>query len=114
MRNIISSISIIIFILLNTSATKAQDSTSACRVVALNLLTRYKGECKDGLANGQGEAVGIHHYKGNFRNGIPNGYGTYYYDDSTWYAGYFQDGTKEGKGETHYLHKGKEDSTIKG
>ncbi|MEP6748163.1 MAG: hypothetical protein ABJB86_10595 [Bacteroidota bacterium] len=114
MRNTISFIFAFFFILTNTLVLTAQDSTASCRVVALNLLSSYKGACKNGLANGQGDAVGIHHYTGNFRDGIPNGYGTYYYDDSTYYMGYFQDGVKEGKGEAHYLHKGRSDSAIKG
>jgi hypothetical protein len=114
MRNISLPVLIPLFILINAAVTNAQESASACRVVALNLLSSYKGACKNGLANGQGEAVGIHHYNGAFTDGIPNGYGTYYYDDSTYYMGYFQDGVKEGKGEAHYLHKGQPDSTVKG
>ena len=114
MKNDTAIILIPFFILLNTTIVNAQDSVSGCKVVALNLLASYKGECKNGLANGQGEAFGIQHYTGSFKDGLPNGFGTFYYDDSTYHTGYFQDGAKEGKGEAHYLHKGKQDSVIKG
>jgi hypothetical protein len=92
----------------------AQDAAQNCKVLTLTLDKSYTGECKNGLAHGQGEAFGQHHYKGTFKYGKPNGAGVYYYDDSTYHAGFFQDGQKEGKGETHYLQKGKADSTIKG
>jgi hypothetical protein len=114
MKNYTAFILIPLFILLNTTILNAQDSSSGCKVIALSLLASYKGECKNGLANGQGEAFGMQHYTGSFKDGLPNGFGTFYYDDSTYHAGYFQDGVKEGKGEAHYLHKGKQDSVIRG
>jgi hypothetical protein len=111
----ISVIAFVHFIIIfGSSVLNAQDSAGSCKVLALNLSVNYKGDCKNGLANGQGDASGIHHYKGSFKDGIPDGYGTYYYDDSTYYMGYFQDGIKEGRGEAHYMHQGKPDSTIKG
>jgi hypothetical protein len=79
-----------------------------------NLIGNYEGGCKKGFANGEGEAVGIHHYKGSFTNGLPNGKGTYYYDNNFYYVGNFQDGIKEGKGELHYKHTNLPDSVIKG
>jgi hypothetical protein len=100
--------------LLHGSFANAQDNAPQCQVLVLNLGVSYKGECKNGLADGQGEAVGRHRYTGSFKYGMPNGYGIYYYDDSTYHAGYFLDGLKEGKGETHYIQKDKADSTIKG
>src|SRR5450432_862711 len=114
MKNYTAFILIPLFILLNTTILNAQDSSSGCKVIALSLLASYKGECKNGLANGQGEAFGIQHYIGSFKDGLPNGFGTFYYDDSTYHTGYFQDGVKEGKGEADYLHKGKQDSVIRG
>ncbi|CAN5353962.1 hypothetical protein BH11BAC5_BH11BAC5_53990 [soil metagenome] len=106
--------SLIIIFVLHTDILTAQDSAQTCKVLTLTLDKTYTGECKNGLAHGQGEAFGQHHYKGTFKYGRPNGAGVYYYDDSTYHAGFFQDGQKEGKGETHYMHKGKADSTIKG
>jgi hypothetical protein len=101
-------------IMFHSGAVTAQDSTQVCKVLTPTLNIRYTGECKDGVANGQGEAFGRHRYKGTFKYGKPNGAGVYYYDDSTYHAGFFQDGQMEGKGETHYLHNGKTDSTVKG
>lgn len=92
----------------------AQNSTAACEVRVPNLNGSYKGECKDGLAHGQGEAIGLQHYKGAFKFGKPNGYGVYYYNDSMYHTGLFLDGKKEGKGETHYIRALKADSVIKG
>ena len=74
----------------------------------------YTGECKNGLANGNGEARGYNYYKGSFKAGMPNGTGTYYYSEYEYYIGDFQDGIKEGKGEMHYAGKDKPDSIIKG
>lgn len=103
-----------IIIYLITAAAYAQENVNACKVLLLNIGVSYKGDCKDGLADGQGEAIGRHRYSGTFKRGMPNGSGMYYYDDSTYHEGYFQDGQQEGKGETHYKHTGKPDSIING
>jgi hypothetical protein len=114
MKNIRPAIFFILIVLINREVAYPQNGAGSCKVLLLNLSATYKGGCKNGLANGEGEAWGLQHYKGNFKNGMPNGFGVYYYDDSTYHSGYFQDGLKEGKGEMHYAHKGKPDSTIKG
>jgi len=98
--------------LLNSSLLAQKDST--CKVLSGNLSASYTGECRNGLANGQGQAKGTHRYTGMFKNGMPDGTGTYYYDESQYYEGSFQNGIKEGKGEMHYLKKGAADSVIKG
>jgi hypothetical protein len=92
----------------------AQDSAQSCKVELKDLAGKYTGECKNGYANGKGEATGLHHYIGVFKNGLPNGTGIYYYSDSNYYSGSFQEGIKEGKGEFHYIRKGVPDSLIKG
>lgn len=115
MKNILLVIIFIAFLIFfNRRIAYAQDSASSCKVLSLNINTYYKGECKNGLADGQGEARGRHRYNGSFKFGKPDGYGIYYYDDNTYYAGYFLEGQREGKGETHYLDNGKPDSIIKG
>lgn len=103
-----------VFLFLNFPFASAQDSNDDCKVYLVNLKGTYKGDCKNGMANGQGEANGFHHYTGSFKNGFPNGEGTYYFKDSSYYKGVFQDGIREGKGEMHYTHTGKLDSVIKG
>lgn len=92
----------------------AQDSTQLCKVELPSLVGKYTGECKNGFANGKGEAWGLQHYVGLFKKGLPDGKGIYNYTDSMYYSGKFQDGIREGKGEMHYLRQGMPDSTIKG
>src|SRR5687767_10802455 len=104
----------VVSIALNTLKVQAQDSTKSCRVLIKGLEGTYNGECKDGIANGKGEAKGMQSYTGIFKNGKPNGLGTYVYSDIVYYKGNFQDGLREGKGELHYLLQGKPDSVING
>lgn len=92
----------------------SQDSLQQCRVELSNLAGKYIGECKKGFAHGKGEAIGFHRYNGLFKNGLPNSKGSYYYNDSVYHIGNFQDGLKEGKGETHYTRIGYSDSIVKG
>lgn len=105
---------LLLLLLLGCYSLSAQDVTPSCKVELSSLIGSYKGACKNGFANGQGEAVGTHHYIGQFKNGLPNGRGIYYFSDSTYYTGNFQDGIKEGKGEMHYQYKGLTDSVLKG
>jgi hypothetical protein len=90
-------------------------SAQTCEVLIPELSGEYKGECKKGIATGQGEVKGkVHAYKGSFKNGKPNGQGTYHYSDSMFHIGNFQEGLKEGKGEMHYVLANKTDSVIAG
>jgi hypothetical protein len=89
-------------------------SAQSCKVELASLTGSYEGACKNGFANGKGEAIGVHHYTGFFKNGLPDGKGAYYFNDNTYYSGNFQDGIKEGKGEMHYIRKNLPDSIIKG
>lgn len=114
MRNNFFLVVSILSQLLCTAFLSAQDSTQSCKVLFNDLAGVYKGDCKNGVANGQGEAKGYQHYTGSFKNGMPSGQGTYYYSDSMYYTGNFQDGIKEGKGEAHYLRNGIPDSIIRG
>lgn len=75
----------------------------------------YKGGCKDGLADGQGEAYGIASfpdayvegagvpasYVGAFSNGYPHGEGTYQWPSGAKYVGEFIMGNRKGFG-TYY------------
>ena len=101
-------------IVLNYSFIYGQLDSSACKVRTTDLAGSYTGDCKNGLANGKGDAKGLHHYVGSFKDGMPNGAGIYYYSESEYYNGNFQDGIKEGKGEMHYIRKPMEDSIVKG
>lgn len=92
----------------------AQENTQPCKVRLESIANEYKGDCKNGWADGQGIAKGIHSYIGKFKDGMPEGLGSYYFSDSTYYIGNFQDGIKEGKGEFHYLTNRHTDSVVKG
>ena len=100
--------------ILTTVISFGQVNDQTCKVVTSTISQEYKGECKKGLANGEGEAVGAHKYIGTFKDGMPNGTGIYFYTDSLYYNGNFQDGIKEGKGEMHDIRIGANDSLIKG
>ena len=73
-------------------------SQGDCQVMVKNLKGTYVGKCKDGLAHGKGEAVGIDSYKGKFKNGYPEGKGTYTYADGSVFTGEFVKGRREGRG----------------
>ena len=104
--------SILLTTFMSSSLLFAQDRL--CKVTHPNLVGAYTGDCKFGLANGRGEAKGVDRYVGMFNDGLPNGKGTYYFGDTTYFKGSFQNGMKEGKGEMHYLRLGKADSVVKG
>jgi Uncharacterized protein conserved in bacteria len=99
---------------LNFSFIYAQQDNSSCKVTQPELAGTYTGDCKNGFANGKGDAKGLYHYTGSFKDGMPNGEGIYYFSDSEYYRGNFQDGIKEGKGEMHYVRKGMPDSIVNG
>ena len=105
---------IILLVILCSFVGNAQEIQKPCKVILKSIEGSYIGECKNGLANGKGEAVGAYSYKGMFKNGLPNGVGTFYYGDSIYHIGIFMDGLKEGKGEMHFSIKGKADSVVKG
>jgi hypothetical protein len=92
----------------------AQETTTTCKVSFQNLAGSYKGECKNGLAHGKGEAIGMHKYEGSFKNGSPDGKGIYHFNEGHYFTGNFQDGIREGKGEEHFLRAGQPDSIVKG
>ena len=65
--------------ILQLSASAQKD----CSVLLQGLDSAYVGKCKDGLANGSGEAWGIFHYKGKFANGYRNQLNCKYYKSRT-------------------------------
>lgn len=103
-----------ILVFVNSPVLHAQRDMDACKVTSKNLVGQYTGGCKDGLADGKGEARGIDHYVGSFKKGMPNGSGTMYYGENEFFTGKFLDGLKEGRGEKHFLRKGMPDSVVKG
>lgn len=74
----------------------AQDN---CKVLVKELEGEYKGDCKKGLAHGEGEATGLDTYIGEFKKGLPHGEGKYIYNpgDRT-HEGNWKKGQQEGFG----------------
>ena len=60
---------------------------------------RYKGERKDGRANGQGINVWVNgdRFEGEWRNDNPHGKGTYTWANGSGYQGEWRDGRKHGR-----------------
>jgi hypothetical protein len=84
-----------------------------CKVLLPAIGVTYKGECKKGLAHGEGEAQGQDSYKGNFKKGFPEGKGVYTWQNGDKYEGTWSQGKREGKGTMTIKSAGK-DSLITG
>jgi len=73
---------IIMFIAVSSFFTTQLVAQSECKVLLPGLAGTYTGECKKGLADGEGVALGTDSYRGSFRKGLPDGEGPY-----TWATG---------------------------
>jgi hypothetical protein len=78
-----------------------------CQVLNEKISQEYYGNCKDGLANGNGKAKGDDVYIGTFKNGLPDGKGKYIFNNGDIYEGYWKDGKKDGKGKFTFKINGK-------
>ena len=74
------------------------ERSANCVVLDPELQGRYFGGCKDGLAEGYGQAIGTAEYKGGFKAGRKNGKGTKTWPSGDRYEGDFVDDRKQGKG----------------
>ena len=75
---------------------------TGCRVMMPNIAGAYSGDCKNGLANGNGIAQGTDHYEGQFRKGLPDGKGTYTWANGSFFNGQWRKGLKTGMGKLVY------------
>ncbi|MGZ8154688.1 MAG: MORN repeat-containing protein [Burkholderiales bacterium] len=74
-------------------------SPSPCKVLDPELQETYSGGCKDGLAEGAGEARGKAYYRGEFRNGRKHGKGVKSWPSSgDRYEGDFVEDRRHGNG----------------
>ena len=83
-----------IFLLLFAGAVAAQD----CGVLDPELKGAYAGPCRDGLAEGEGEARGTAEYRGGFRAGKKHGQGVKAWPNGDRYEGGFAEDRREGRG----------------
>lgn len=97
-------LSIVCLVMLNSMMAQNTD----CAVGLDSLKGTYTGDCKNGKANGNGKAVGIHTYDGEFKNGLPEGKGKYTWSNGNYYYGSWKKGQKDGKGQLHQFENGTE------
>jgi len=71
---------------------------TGCKVMMPSLSGTYTGECRKGLAHGQGTASGVDSYTGDFRFGLPQGTGVYTWANGSKYEGGWSKGVKNGPG----------------
>jgi hypothetical protein len=95
-----AAVATFVFMLL-TPAARAQ----TCRVLDPELQLSYSGPCKDGLAEGTGDASGIAHYRGGFRAGRKQGSGTKTWRSGERYEGEFEADRKHGMGRYTWASK---------
>lgn len=87
-----------LFFILLTAFSFSVVAQSDCEVKLKAISGTYTGECKKGLANGVGKAVGTDQYEGEFKKGLPHGNGIYTWADGNQFKGKFSKGEKKGKG----------------
>lgn len=102
MKKIQTLIAICVFIVAANSS-KAQE---ICKVLVSNLQGTYQGDCKKGLADGQGNAKGVDAYIGTFKSGYPNGKGKYTWSNGAVYEGDWKMGLRNGEGKYSYTQDG--------
>ena len=91
--------SLLLLLLAVACAASAQEPLQKCAVIDPELQDSYTGDCKDGYADGYGEARGTASYSGEFRAGRKHGKGVKSWPSSgDRYEGYFVDDRKEGSG----------------
>jgi hypothetical protein len=86
-------------------------SQNRCEVLVPNLVGQYEGECKKGLASGEGVAIGIDKYDGKFKKGLPHGEGVYKWSTGEIYEGEWNKGLREGTG-IYYVPINKDSLSI--
>jgi hypothetical protein len=69
-----------------------------CMVKIPAISQEYSGECRRGLAHGNGFANGRDIYQGNFRRGLPHGSGKYIWSNGDFYEGDWRNGKRHGHG----------------
>ena len=79
-----------------------QETISVCKVLLPSIADQYEGECKKGLAHGEGFARGRDTYRGEFIRGFPEGQGVYSWNTGEVYDGSWIEGRRDGFGVFSY------------
>lgn len=97
---------VLFFLTLFALCTATSWSQDKCTVMMESINERYEGGCKQGLADGAGEAWGRDHYQGAFKKGLPHGKGKYEYADGSVYEGLWSKGLRHGAGRLAFKYNG--------
>ncbi|MDZ7635507.1 MAG: hypothetical protein U5L72_14175 [Bacteroidales bacterium] len=102
--------SVMVLLALPPFAVVAQEN---CKVLLPQIADSYTGTCKNGLADGKGEAFGTDQYNGEFKKGLPEGKGVYIWQAGDKYDGSWKKGLREGQGIYTFKSEGR-DTVISG
>ncbi len=83
-----------------------------CKVLKKGIDESYEGECKKGLAHGEGIAKGEDYYKGEFKKGLPHGDGIYKWKEGQIYEGSWKNGERNGSGKYYFQADGKDKTLV--
>jgi hypothetical protein len=98
-------LSVMALLALTPYAVIAQEN---CKVLLPQISESYTGSCKNGLADGKGEAFGTDQYKGEFKKGLPEGKGVYIWQTGEKYDGSWKKGLRDGNGSYTFKSDGKD------
>jgi hypothetical protein len=98
-------LSIVVLLSLLSNSMFAQ---STCKVLNPRIADSYTGSCKQGLADGKGEALGVDQYNGEFKKGLPEGAGIYIWETGEKYEGSWKKGMRDGEGSYTFKSDGKD------
>ena len=104
MKKVLIFLAVVCLTLLTTGV-YAQET---CKVLLPQISGSYTGSCKNGLADGKGEAFGTDQYKGEFKKGLPDGQGVYIWQTGEKYDGSWKKGLKDGQGSYTFKSAGKD------
>jgi hypothetical protein len=85
-----------------------------CTVKMKSIQGTYDGQCKKGLADGFGKALGTDTYEGYFKKGWPDGKGKYSWKNGNYYEGEWKKGEMNGEGKMVLLNDDQQEEITSG